>query len=88
MATVWFCEPAEDELKGFDLGDKEWVTYAVSLLEDASYREQNKIDLCTLKTYGRETWGLIVGNVWLAFCEKGAEDIEVIWVSLRSRFRV
>ena len=45
MATVWFSEPAENELSRFAYEDQQHVARAISLLEDDSYRERNKLDL-------------------------------------------
>jgi hypothetical protein len=82
---VYICEPAKAELKGFSREDQERVAEAISILEDDSYREQNKIDLVLVED-GCKIWALIVGIVWLAFYEDG-EDVQIVWLSLRSRFR-
>jgi len=86
MATVWFCEPAELELKRFNTDNHEKVNEAISLLENDFYREQNKLDL-NLIEHGNKIYGLLVGRVWIAFHEKIGGSVWVDWVSLRSRFR-
>ena len=87
MATVWFCEPAEKELKRFARDDKNNIAIAVSYLEDDIYRKQNKLDLNLIEE-GFQIYSLIIGNVWLGFHEGDDGDVWVDWVSLRSRFRM
>jgi hypothetical protein len=86
MASAWLSEPAENELKGFAYEDQEKVANAISLLEDDSYREQNKLDLNLIEK-GYRIHSLIVGMVWLGFHKDAGGDVCVDWVSLRSRFR-
>jgi len=86
MATAWFSEPAENELKRFIYEDQQHVAKAISLLEDDSYRERNKLDLNLIEE-GYNIYSLIVGTVWVGFHEDTDENICVDWVSLRSRFR-
>ena len=83
--AIWLSDPAKQELISFSSEDKEKVSEAISFLEDANYREQNKIDLVLIEE-SYKIWGLVVGRVWLAFHEDNP-DICVDWVSLRSRFR-
>ena len=85
MATVWFSEPAEQELKRFANKDQQKVADAVSLLEDDIYREQNKLDL-NLVEQGFKIYSLIIGGVWLGFHNDSRNSVCVDWVSLRSRF--
>lgn len=85
MAT-WLSESSKQELKSFSYEDQEKVSEAISLLEDAKYREQNKVDLVLVEE-GYKIWSLVVGRVWLAFHGGNNPDIYVVWVSLRSRFR-
>jgi hypothetical protein len=86
MATVWLSEPAENELKGFAPDYQQEVAEAISLLEDDSYREQNKLDLNLIEK-GHKLYSLLVGAVWLGFHEDTSDSVCVDWVSLRSRFR-
>jgi hypothetical protein len=86
MATFWFSEPAEKELKRFATEDQQEVAEAISLVEGDIYREQNKLDL-NLVEQGFKIYSLIVGGVWLGFHDDTNGDICVDWVSLRSRFR-
>ena len=84
--AIWFSRSAKLELKSFSAENKSKVSEALDLLGIDSYREQNKIDLC-LAEQGCDIWGLVVGEVWLAFHRDDENDICVDWVSIRSRFR-
>jgi mRNA-degrading endonuclease RelE of RelBE toxin-antitoxin system len=86
MAIIWFCEPAESELKRFSQEDQQKVSDAVFLLGNDDYRNQNKLNL-NLIEHGFNIYSLLVGRVWLAFHEDSNGDVRVDWVSLRSRFR-
>jgi mRNA-degrading endonuclease RelE of RelBE toxin-antitoxin system len=85
MTVAWFSEPAEKELKRFNRADQQRVSTAISLLEDETFRQQNKLDL-NLREGGYKIWALVTGIVWLAFHEDNDEKICIDWVSLRSRF--
>jgi len=86
MAVIWFCEPAENELKQFSHEDQQEVSGAISLLGNDDYRNQNKLNL-NLVERGFNIYSLLVGRIWLAFYEDSSGDVWVDWVSLRSRFR-
>jgi hypothetical protein len=86
MATAWMSEPAENELRGFATNRQQAVADAISLLEDDSYRKQNKLDL-NLVEKGYRLYSLLVGTVWLGFHEDTSDSVCVDWISLRSRFR-
>lgn len=87
MASVWFCEPADNELKRFASDDTDNVAIAVSYLENDVYREQNKIDLNLIEE-GFQIYSIIIGSVWLGFHADDNGNVWVDWVSLRSRFRM
>lgn len=86
MAIVWLSEPAENEFNGFAPADQQDVSEAISLLEDDSYRERNKLDL-NLIEQGFRLYSLVVGRVWLGFHDHTNGAVCIDWVSLRSRFR-
>jgi len=86
MATAWLSEPAENEFNGFALPDQQDVSEAISLMEDDSYREHNKLDLHRIEQ-GFRLYSLVVGGVWLGFHDHTNGTVCVDWVSLRSRFR-
>lgn len=86
MATVWLSKHAEDDLKRLNPTDLQVVTKAISVLEDDDYRGENKIDFCVIENDYR-VWGLLVGYVWLTFGEKSDKEIEIVHLSIQSRFR-
>ena len=86
MATVWFSEPARNELKRFAIEIQREVSKAVLLLGNDNYREQNKLDLNIIEQ-DYNIFSLVVGDVWLGFHEDTSGVMCVDWVSLRFRFR-
>jgi len=84
--AIWLSEPSKQELKSFSSEDQEKVSDTITFLENAKYREQNKVDL-NLVEEGYKIWSLVMDRVWLAFHEDNLPDIYVVWMSLRSRFR-
>ena len=83
---MFLSEPAEEELKGLSLGNRQEVAQAIPFLEDDRFREQNKVDLCLVEDEF-EIYCLVVGIIWLAFYEDHDGSVKVVWLSMRSRFR-
>ena len=86
MADVFLSEPDEIYLKTLDPGTQQEVARVMSLLEDDSFREHNKADLCIVED-GMRLWYLCVGRIWLAFVKESDGSITVVHLSIQSLFR-
>ena len=85
MTTVFLSEPAENELGTLSPSNQEEVACAISFLEDDGFRRKNKVDLSLIED-GSKIYSLVVGVIWLAFCEDLENSVRVVWLSVRSRF--
>lgn len=85
MANISLSHRAEEELIGLSPSDQKEVARALSLLKDDLFRGQNKIDLVLVEDEER-IFALVVGIIWLAFYEDSNESINVVHLSVRSRF--
>jgi len=86
LAKVFLSEPAEEELRKLSPRDQEEVARAMSFLEDDGFRDQNKVDLC-LREDNFQIYALLSGTVWLAFYTNTGGTVNVVHLSMHSRFR-
>lgn len=86
MAEVFLSKPDETTLSRLDPGAQKEVARVISLLEDDSFREYNKADLCLIED-AKRVWNLSVGRIWLAFIEEDDGSITVVHLSVLSLLR-
>jgi len=86
LARVSITDPAKEILRDLSPTDQQLVSRAIDFLNDDTHREANRIDLVLVEK-GLKVWGLIVGNVFLAFVESNSDSITVVHLALLSRFR-
>jgi len=88
MAVISLCEEADRqfaELAEFSSIEELAVSHAISSLEIDSFRKEHQVDFCIVEG-GYELWAVLVGYVWLVFCERG-DGVEIVHISLLSKFR-
>ncbi len=88
MAEAWLSESQTEFLsQAYGPEDLEQVDRAILLLEDNRYRDENRYDLLLLSDDGKPVWAIEIGPVFLAFVEEDNGTVNIVHVSMKSRFR-
>ena len=86
MGSIFLSAVAENGLRNFDPDDKQLVARVISLLEDDSFRKDNKTDLVLIED-GYDVWSTCVGRVWIAYIEEDASTVKIVHITMLSGFR-
>ena len=80
---VHITDPVTEVIKSLGPSDRSLVVGVLSLLEDDTWRDIEKIDFGII--HGEQVWAIAASRVTVVFVEESDNTITIILVNMRSR---